>query len=558
VRALRVLAVCGGIVAVVLALAVPASAHAVLRSAVPADGQQLDAPPREIRLEFTEPVTLADDALRVHNANAAVVPLGPLADDGASGVRAPFVDPLPEGSYIVTWRVVSADGHPISGGLVFSVGAGEQIDAALVRQVFASGSARPAAVAAVVIRSLGYLCVLVAAGGVAFLVWAADPRDGPALQRSVRLAAVVGVAAAVLAVPVQAAESSGAGVRGLLRADLLATAITGGVGVQSLVQVLALGAVAFLLRGRAEQRYLWAVSPAAVAAAAVVVAGHTRTTQPVWLVVGSDVLHVLAAAIWVGGLVLLWPAARRRWAADDPTGAARTVARFSSVATAAVIAVGVAGALLSWMLVRTGTALTSTAYGRVLLAKVLLVLVVLAVGAYNNRRLVPAVAAATAAQPGVGSGPPDAVPAWRRLRRTIRAEVIVLAVVMAVTATLVGLRPAAEAAGVTAPFSTVVPVGDDAQLHLTVDPNHVGNNALHLYVLDATGRPVDATGLELRMTLPANGIGPLARTPTFVAPGHWVHTGNDLVAPGRWHIEALVTIGRFEQHRANVSVEVRP
>jgi len=129
--------------------------------------------------------------------------------------------------------------------------------------------------------------------------------------------------------------------------------------------------------------------------------------------------------------------------------------------------------------------------------------------------------------------------------------------VLAVTAALVGIRPAAEAAGVTEPFSTAVPLGD-AQLSLTVDPNHVGTNALHLYVLDPTGRPVDATAVELRMSLPANGIGPLVRTPTFVAPGHWTHVGNDLVAPGRWHIETVVTIDRFTQRRATVAVDVRP
>jgi copper transport protein len=156
------------------------------------------------------------------------------------------------------------------------------------------------------------------------------------------------------------------------------------------------------------------------------------------------------------------------------------------------------------------------------------------------------------------SGQPDtAAPAWRRLRRTLRVEVAVLGLVVAVTATLVGIRPAAEAAGVTEPFSTAVPIGGDAQLSMTIDPNQVGHNAIHLYVLDATGRPVDATGVELRMSLPANDIGPLVRTPTFIAPGHWVHTGNDLVASGRWHIETLVTIDRFEQRRATVTVDVR-
>lgn len=526
----------------------PAAAHAALQSSSPSDEQQLDAPPGEIRLEFNEPVTPAPAGLRVHDASGEQVPLGAAGNDGpAKVIRAPFGEPLGDGSYIVTWRVVSADGHPIAGALVFSVGDPDAVDASLVRQLFAGGDDPLVGLVAVLVRWAGYLTLLVAAGGVAFLAWAADQRDRTVLARIVAPVAAAGAALALLAVPVHAAQVSGEGFAAVLRADEMRSALTGGVAVQSVLQAFGLIAVAFAVRsGVVRVLRLVALPAAVVAVLSVVVAGHTRTTEPMWLTALADTVHVLAAALWLGGLVLLWAAMRRRRLADDPVGAASMVARFSLLATIAVGAVGVAGLVLSWLLVRTVPALLSTGYGRVLIVKVLLALAVMAAGAYNNRRLVPAVAGA-------------AGQAWSRLRTTVRLEVAGLVLVVAATAVVVGMQPAAEAAGVTGALNTSVAVGDEgSRLSMTVDPNNAGYNEIHLFLLDGTGRPADVTDLELRMTLPDEDIGPIVRTPSTVSPGHWLHTGRELTVPGRWRFEAVIGVSQFEQQRVPVTVDVRP
>jgi copper transport protein len=219
------------------------------------------------------------------------------------------------------------------------------------------------------------------------------------------------------------------------------------------------------------------------------------------------------------------------------------------LATISVAAVGVAGVILGWLLVRTVPALLSTGYGRVLCVKVLLALAVMAGGAYNQRRLVPAVAAASAAAAG----------AWRRLRTIVRWEVAGLVLVVAATAVIAGMQPAAEAAGVTGALNTSVAAGDDgSRLSITVDPNNAGYNEIHLYLLDATGRPADVTDLQLRMTLPGHDIGPIVRTPSAVSPGHWLHAGRELAVPGRWRIEAIIGVSRFEQRSVLVTADVRP
>src|SRR5690606_32971781 len=147
--------------------------------------------------------------------------------------------------------------------------------------------------------------------------------------------------------------------------------------------------------------------------------------------------------------------------------------------------------------VRTVAALTSTAYGWSLIAKVAMVLGVGAVAAYNRRVLVPSIEAEEAPEP------------LARLRRTTSLELAGLAVVVAITAFLVNIEPAAQAAGVTGPYSTYVAFGDD-QLNLVVDPNRTGVNEIHLYVLTPAGLPGLASGdAEIELSLPAEDIGPI-------------------------------------------------
>lgn len=557
--------------ALVVAGASPAAAHAVLESSTPGDGQELARAPDRITLRFNEPVALPAGGVRLFDATGRTVTVGPALTGDPAAVQVPVEQPLSQGSYVATWRVVSADGHPVRGALVFSVGDPVRVDAAVMRQVFGAGADRPAAIAAAVVRWLLYLGVLAAAGGCAFLRWAAQPADRAALRPLVRPAAIAGVAAAAATIPLQAAQIGGQGLAGSVRPDLLWAAATDSVGVQSLLVAFGLALLIVTLADEGDRLAdALGLTGAAVAIAALLVAGHTRTVGPPWVLVPADAVHLTAAAVWAGGLVLLWPAVRRRRAGDDPVGAAEVVSRFSSLATVAAAAVTVAGVVMAWVLTRTATALTTTIYGRVLMVKVAAVGGVLLIGAYNNRRLVPAIrAAATAVPDPAAAAPPGAVAtvvalaadtthAWSRLRRTVGWEVIGLVAVAAVTAVLVATQPAAEAAGVTGAFSTAVPIGGGHELDITVDPNRVGLNEVHVYLLDPTGRPADARDLRLQLSLPSDDIGPIVRTASPISPGHWLHVGRELAVPGRWHIEAQVTISRFERPTAAVDVDVRP
>jgi copper transport protein len=151
---------------------------------------------------------------------------------------------------------------------------------------------------------------------------------------------------------------------------------------------------------------------------------------------------------------------------------------------------------------------------------------------------------------------PSAGTAWRRLSRTIRIEQAGLVVVIGVTALLVNLQPAAEAAGVSGPYSTYVPFGE-GQLNLVIDPNRAGVNEMHLYVLTAGGLPALVSGeatIEFRM--PDQDIGPILRPLQVAGPGHYIHVGPELAIPGEWVITVRQRISEFEEVTADTAVTV--
>lgn len=552
----------------------PADAHAVLQSTTPADGTSLDHAPERIALTFDEPVSVPSGGLRVYDSEGEQVAGGTLPDTPPEVVAGDLPEELAEGTYVVTWRVVSTDGHPVKGAFVFSVGEGGEVDESLVAQLFSGAGELPAAIAATVGRWAAYTATLLAVGAVVFLTWVARrPEAGPderaRLGRTGAAAAGLGVAAALLTVPLQAAQVSGAGLAaGFVRADLLVEAAASSVGLTAAVQTVGLVAVAVALR-RSEATWSSPVALAggATALGALLVSGHTRTVEPIWLMVGADAVHLVAAAAWFGGLVMLALVLRRRRLADDPVGGARLVARFSLVASLALVGVVVAGLAMSWALVRAPRALTTTAFGWTLLVKTALVAGVIAIGTYNNRRLVPAVRrllpASVEARP-VPAGAADdrgaraAERAWGRLTATVAFEAAGLVAVLGVTAALVYLQPAAEAAGVTGAYSTYVALGSDMEVNVVVDPNRVGRNEIHLYLLDETGRPAPADRLTLQLSLPAKDIGPITRRPEVAGPGHWIQVGSDLSIPGRWELTVQVDRSRFEQLRTTVPVTVNP
>ncbi len=390
--ALLLMAVAGALLVPVTS-APPAAAHAALASTDPTDGAVLPASPKAITLTFNEPVT-AGESIAVLDAAGTRQPASVAVID--TTVRISPTAALADGTVVVTWRVTSADGHPISGAFTFSIGAPSAQAPSVATTRAASGT--DVTVTRYVVQGLAYAGLFVAAGLVLFELFflAATPGGMPKVRRrlatTARGAVVVAVVGSWLAVPLtllwqQGSDWAALAGNALWRqpawAELVLAATLTSVGL--LVALVASPMVN--PRAGATRRSL-AAAGVTLAGTSLLIGGHTRSFGPVWLVLAADAVHVMAGIIWVGGIVgLVLTMAAGSDASSRRTAA--TTSRFSAAAAATVSAVAVAGLTLGWRILGSVEALTSTAYGRTLLIKTGLVLVVLALAAYNRWVLLP-------------------------------------------------------------------------------------------------------------------------------------------------------------------------
>ena len=540
-RVRRALAAFAIVVIAVVGWATSASAHAILEGSSPADRSHLDTPPAAVSLTFSENVRAPLGAVKVFDSN------GKRVDNGNVTVGANTVslglDHIGDGGYVVTWRVFSADSHPVSGAFTFSVGSGQAPTDAAVAGVFDKGGDKPYQIGAAVDRWFMYGGVFLAAGGALFvaLVHDGEPADRRWLRRIVVVGGTLGVAGVLGAIVFQAALATGLGLTAITKSGVLGDALADGIGLSSvLVIVGAAVAMASTFGRRTALTRAEAIGGGALATGAFALAGHTTETSPKWLAMLTDVTHVWAAAAWFGIVLLAVVLWRRR--DDDPLVVGHMVARFSRMATLVVVVVAVAGGVLAYEEVRAARALTSTTYGWVLIAKIAAVAVVAAIGTYNHLRLLPALESAPRA-------------ATRLLRRTVRAEAFVMLAVVALAAVLVNVTPARTAAGITGIYSDTEPLGNGS-VNLVVDPARAGANSVHLYVLDAAGRNVDVMSIELDASLPSSGIAAITLTPFAAGPGHYQVDGAPLTIAGDWTIEVKARVSKFEEETATFTVTV--
>jgi copper transport protein len=293
--------------------------------------------------------------------------------------------------------------------------------------------------------------------------------------------------------------------------------------------------------------------PLALLAVVPVYGGHAATQHPVGVLFPANLVHVVAVSLWAGGIVALLaalPAATRRLPGPDRSGLlAGVLVRFSPRALAAVVAIAVTGLVQAYVEVRTLHNLTSTAFGRAVLIKIVLLCGLIALGAYNRRRSVPRLRSIAARGEPTGQ-------AGALLRRALRTELALIATVLAVTGALTGYAPSiAMSSG---PFSTTRGVGP-AQLQITIDPARVGANAMHLYLTDprSGAQFTRAKEVDVAETLPAKRIGPLQQAASLAGPGHYVLPGALFTVPGRWDVRVTVRVSEFDEYSTTLEVPIR-
>ena len=544
-------AVLAGLVSVAL-LASPASAHATLLSTDPADGAVLDDAPAEVGLTFDEPVEVRSGAVRLLDATGVEVSAQARSVDTRVVLAVP--QGVADGTYILTWRVISTDGHPVAGGFSFSIGA----PSAGVIAVPVVEPATGLRLLRQTLEGFAYLGLLIAGGVIVFqlvLVRGATDIVQRRLWGAARWVTVLAGVATVLLVPVVAAYQDGAGLPAVFANATWVEGLASDSAISAALVIVGLGVA--LLVTHPNRRHTPLANSLGFAATALALGspalvGHTRTFGPGWLVPAVDMLHVATAAIWLGGIaaliITLLPTSKM-----TALSAARTVAGFSSIAASVVFVLAAAGTVLGWRILNSWSGLFTTAYGYALLTKVALVLVVVAIASYNRSRLVPAITGDTATDTD-GQ-------AWRRLRRTVRAEAVVLVVIVAATGVLVTQSPSGNDT-LTAASQPPGPIAQQAALgvgtaRIRITPGTIGVNAIELSITDAAGQPlVPVASPEMTVSLRAMDVGPLDRPLSQTGPGRYQAVA-DFPLPGTWTISLSVRTTQFDYPVTEFTVEIR-
>jgi putative copper resistance protein D len=299
----------------------------------------------------------------------------------------------------------------------------------------------------------------------------------------------------------------------------------------------------------------WIKAIVMIAAAALVGslawAGHAIGGQGVEGILhpAADVLHLIAAAAWVGALVPLALLLQKAGRNQDSLAVARTATlRFSTLGIASVATLAVTGLVNSWYLVGNLAALVGTDYGRLLIAKVVVFFAMVAIAAVNRLRLTPRIVQESNVHDTNLAGAQRAV---RQLRSNAAIEAAAGAAVIGIVAVLGTTPPAAHAGHHHSAYTSVVPAGaafvhihsEQGMAEVTIEPGRAGTARATIRLFNDDFEPLQAQRLTLGLTPPTAASNPTTRVAVQDPDQAWRVDGIALSQPGDWIVTVDATLG---------------
>jgi copper transport protein len=530
-------------------VALPGQAHALLERSAPGAGVVLpaDRPIRSVSLWFTERVSVAPGAIAVFAADQRRVDrlTARISPDEPARVDVELGEHLPDGAYVVRWRIISADDHVVRGSYWFGVG----FAAAPPPAAELLGSGAPhLSFLEVAARWLGLCSLLVLAGGPLFrLAMRATPIPPRTRGPWLAVTATFVVAQILLAAAQCEALAEAPLPQALTPAVLGEVLFSGRFALLWWIRLL-LGVTLGVLLYRPSRAGLAALAciPLLVATSLGSHAAGARIAVP--LAVAIDSVHLGAAALWVGTLFelcMLVPLLLGLPAQERSAALRSLVPRVSLILLPTVLVLIATGIFSAWEQVATWKALSSTAHGQSLVVKLALLLPLLAIAAMNLFFVRPRIAAGAGAE------------AWlpRRFLRNVRAEAALGVALLLPVALLATLPPSAQQ-----PFPEELGMArqaGDLRVALRVKPAWVGVSSFEVALSDANAvPPTDVRQVVLTFTMEGMNMGRTNVTMTPRGNGHYQTTGFYIGMPGISQIGVAVNRGGAADRSAVFRVEV--
>ena len=476
-----------------------ASAHAILESSSPAPSALLASSPKEIRLDFDEQVESTLGDIRIYDSEQREISIEETvrSSSDASVVTA-GVSTLKSGVYVVVWRVVSADGHPVTGAFPFEIGTKSTgTSAALLEKVLnGTETTSPLGNPMSFLRLLGFLGLFLLIGCVS-LLWRSPLLGNSRVRKTLRYSSGLIAVSSLGLLLMQGPYTAGRSWESLFDSFLIGEVMQTRLGLALFIRALCAfswGVIALTASASVSRRWrIGVVVTSFVTIATYATSGHQSAgTLPV-VFVPLDMVHLAAISTWVGALLVLAVIYRDNDVEDEAK-------RFSRMATWSMPLVVVTGVVQGLHLMGGISAITQSSFGKLLLLKTLLVVCVVLLGSKARDQL--------------------RLGGFSSISKIIRWESTVVVLVLAVTSLMVAQSPNSIAPKSVGFSATKVQNGIVAEL--SVVPAVVGTAEVHVILTPPGGSLTPAKSVTVQFDLPARSIPPIPVSMTEIGPNHWI------------------------------------
>ncbi|MGU3575400.1 copper resistance CopC/CopD family protein [Brucellaceae bacterium C25G] len=514
-----------------LALTSFASAHASLTKTAPVDGSVIDHAPQNFSLAFSEPVSPL--ALKLIRPDGSADELEQFAlHDQTLDIIAPT--DLSDGTHVLTWRVVSSDGHPVAGSVVFSIGAPsaspphltEQVNVQLDGMIWLA-------------KLLLYITLFIGIGGAFSIIWL-WPKQKPA-RNFICIILMAGFIIVGLSLGLQGLDALGYGFKRFFDHSIWKAGIDTSYSQSVFSLLLAIIiAISSLFITNLKHARLLSLAAVFIGAFALALSGHASAATPQWLTRPSVFIHAITITLWVGALLPLCTALYRN-TSDLTTG----LHRFSNFIPYALLLLVIAGITLTIIQVQKPSALFNTAYGQLLLTKLAILVFLFLLAAYNRWKLTEPVMKSDRSSSS-------------KLARAILIETLLLILVFGVASGWRFTPPPRSIAIAAAQPAEVHIHSDKAMAEVKITPGHTGSVVVSAVLMNEDFAPLEAQEVTFVFSNSDAGIEPFSRKASKTQDGNW--QSNDVLLPlaGTWKVRLDILINDFEIARLEENIEIKP